>query len=69
MPLWVQQGSFVVTVAGTRVRVETGGLFGIGCGSGFWPGFVAHAVELDRPFISETGYRSFISIHADPAPG
>lgn len=69
VPLWGQTGSFVVEAAGARVRVETDGLFGIGCVSGFWPGFAAHAVDLDRPFISETGYRSFLGIHAAPCPG
>ncbi len=31
-------------------------------------GFSAHALEWDKPFLSETGYRSFLGIHADPAP-
>ena len=42
------------------------GLFGIGAGFGFWLGFAAHAVDGDRPFISETGYRSFLGVHAEP---
>jgi hypothetical protein len=35
----------------------------------FWPGFAARAVDPDRPFLRETGYRSFLCIHADPKPG
>lgn len=38
-------------------------------GFSFWPGFGAHAVDYDRPFLSETGYRSFLGLHADPQPG
>ncbi|MDX0174517.1 hypothetical protein [Sinorhizobium meliloti] len=69
VPLWGQEGEFVTCVNGLRVRIEMDGMFGIGCGFGYWPGFAAHAVDHLRPFISETGYRSFLGIHADPAPG
>lgn len=69
VPIWGQKGSFIVSVSGTRVRIEMGGVFGIGASSAFWPGFAAHAVDFDRPFISETGYRSFLGIFAEPAPG
>jgi hypothetical protein len=34
-----------------------------------WPGFSAHAVEPDKPFFSETGFRSFIGVHAESSPG
>lgn len=69
VPLWGQKGSFVVTAAGARVRIEMDGVFGICATSGFWLGFSAHAVDFERPFISETGYRSFLGIHAEPVPG
>jgi hypothetical protein len=69
VPLWGQEGDFVVEVYGMRVRVEIDGMFGIGSSFGYWPGFAAHAVDHLRPFISETGYRSFLGIHADPTPG
>lgn len=69
VPLWGQKGSFIVTVSGARVRVEMEGIFGIGARVAYWPGFSAHAVDHDRPFISPTGYRSFLGIHADAAPG
>lgn len=49
----------------TRIVIE--GMFGLGFGN--WPGFEAHAVERDKPFFSETGYRSFLGIHADPCAG
>ena len=69
VPLWGQQGSFIVTVSGARVRIEMEGIFGIGGSFVYWLGFAAHAVDRDRPFISQTGYRSFLGIHADAVPG
>jgi hypothetical protein len=68
VPLWGQKASFIVTAAGARVRIEMDGLFGLFATTGFWPSFSAHAVDFDRPFISETGYRSFFGIHAEPVP-
>lgn len=67
--LWGQTGTFEIDAAGMAIRIEMEGLFGIGAGWGFWPGFAAHAVDTVRPFLSETGYRSFLGVHADPAPG
>lgn len=69
VPLWGQKGAFIATVGGMRVRVALDGVFGIGSWSGFWPGFAAHAVDWDKPFLSETGYRSFLGMYAPPAPG
>ena len=69
VPLWGQEGNFIITLDDMRVRIEMDGMFGIGAGFGFWPGFSAHAVEMDKPFISETGYRSFLGIHAEPVAG
>lgn len=67
VPLWGQKGSFIVTVSGARVRIEMEGIFGL-CGRfAYWLGFSAHAIDVDRPFISPTGYRSFLGIHAEPA--
>lgn len=68
VPLWGQDGEFVITVGEMRVRIALDGLFGIAGSVQFWPGFAAHAVDEDRPFISETGYRSFLGIHAAPVP-
>ena len=69
VPQWGQTGDFIVTVSGMAVQIELDGFFGIGATHCFWPGFAAYAVDYDRPFLSETGYRSFLGIHADPAPG
>ena len=69
VPLWGQTAVFEVAVAGAAVRIEMDGLFGIGGSSCFWLGFSAHAVDWQRPFISETGYRSFLGVCGDPVPG
>jgi len=66
VPVWGQTGEFIVTVNAMRVRIELNGMFGIGSGFSFWPGFSAHAVDYDLPFLSPTGYRSFLGLHAEP---
>jgi len=68
VPLWGQTGSFVIEVCGVRFRIEMEGLFGIGSHSP-WLGFSAHAVDLDRPFVSDTGYRSFLGAWMEPTQG
>lgn len=68
VPLWGQQGQFMIEVNGMRVRIEIDGLFGFASAVAFWPVFVARAVDDDQPFISETGYRSFFDIRAAPVP-
>ncbi|WP_322075525.1 klcB [Burkholderia cenocepacia] len=60
VPLWGQRGEFLLVVNGIRARVvcETG--FGM-----FHTHLAFHVVDLDRPFISPTGYKS----HYDTARG
>lgn len=62
VPLWGQSGSFIITIGSTRVRIEMDGIFGIGGSHMSWLGFAAHAVDFDKPFLSETGYRSFLGV-------
>jgi hypothetical protein len=69
VPLWGQTGEFTIDVDGMKIRIEQDGMFGLGTSVAFWPGFSAHAVDDDKPFLSETGYRSFLGIHADTVPG
>jgi len=69
VPLWGQTGTFVIERAGMRVRIEIQGLFGIGSGAMSWLGFSAHAVDFDKPFLSETGYRSFLGVGGALVPG
>src|SRR5207245_1861422 len=69
MPLWSQLGDFQITVSDMKVRIEQDGIFGVGASFGPWLGFAAHDVEPEKPFLSETGYRSFMGCHADMMPG
>jgi hypothetical protein len=69
VPLWGQSGSFEITLDAMRVRIEMDGIFGLASNVYHWLGFAAHAVEWDRPFLSETGYRSFIAIGSELEPG
>lgn len=69
VPLWGQSGAFVVAYDGMQVRIELDGLFGIAAASNPCVGFSAHAVDWAKPFLSETGYRSFLGASADLQPG
>ena len=69
VPLWGQAGSFIISVDGMQVRIQTDGLYDIGMSAMLYTGFSAHAVDRDQPFISQTGYRSFFGIQAEPMPG
>ena len=53
-----QQGEFDIEVRGIAVRISWEGVYGI-C----FPSFAAHVVHKDKPFISSTGYRSFLGSH------
>lgn len=61
VPLWGQRGQFLVADDDMRALVE----YEAGYGSPLNAHFQFRAVDLDRPFISETGYRS----HFDTARG
>jgi hypothetical protein len=69
VPLWGQAGKFTVTVDAIRVRIEMKGMFGIGSTFCLFPGFYARAIDLDRPFLSETGFRSFLGVAVELTPG
>jgi hypothetical protein len=69
VPLWGQSGDFVVEAAGTRARITMDGMFGLGSEYAQMPSFEAHVVDHDKPFISETGYRSFVGLQATLVPG
>lgn len=62
VPLWGQVGSFEIRHGKMRVRIEMEGLYGIGASYRSWLGFSAHAVERNKPFLSDTGYRSFLGV-------
>ena len=61
VPMWGQSGEFLMESGGVRCLVEVGD----GFGSLLDRHFAFHVVDLDRPFISETGYRS----HFETAQG
>jgi hypothetical protein len=63
VPLWGQSGSFEITYRRMRVGVRMDGIFGIGALAAPWLGFGVHAVEWDQPFLSETGFRSFLGLY------
>lgn len=65
-PLWGQSGEFMINVKGCDIRIAMNGIFGIGGAHCYWPGFSAHAVDKTKPFISETGYRSFLGVGMEP---
>lgn len=69
IPMWGQTGDYVIEVDGMKVRIEQDGIFATGSHAMFWLAFSVHAVDYDKPFLSETGYRSFIGIFAPPEPG
>lgn len=69
VPRWGQRGSFIIDVCAIRVRIDMDGIFGIGSRFMTWMNFSARAVDWDRPFLSETGYRSFMGLHAELVPG
>lgn len=69
VPLWGQGGSFEIRIGSMRVRVAIDGMFGIGSCYCRWPGFAVYAVERDKPFVSETGFRSFLGVYADLPSG
>lgn len=68
VPLWGQSGSFIIDRAGTRVRIEMDGLFGIAWHSS-WLGVAVHALDVDALFLNETGYRSFLGTGGALASG
>ncbi len=53
VPIWGQPGRFVVTAAGCRVIVKVDGILGNGLNH-----IECYALDFDRPFITQTGYRS-----------
>jgi hypothetical protein len=69
VPLWGQTGAFEITHGSMRVQIEMDGIFGVASNVFPWLGFAAHAVEWSTPFLSETGYRSFIGLRGGLQPG
>lgn len=68
IPLWGQAGDFVLDHHGMQVRIDLDGVFGIGATALPFPGFAAHVVDRDAPFLSDTGFRSFLGFHMPLTP-
>ena len=66
VPLWGQDGVFAVQAAGMALNVEMNGMFGIGATAMPYLGFSVCAVDRTKPFLSETGYRSFLGVSVEP---
>jgi hypothetical protein len=69
VPMWGQKGEFDIKVGEMPVHIKMDGMLGISRHCNIWPGFSAHAIDYDKPFLSETGFRSFIGVHANLVPG
>lgn len=69
VPLWGQSGAFEVEAADLRLAVEMEGMFGIGATAMPFLGFSVRCVDPAKPFLSETGYRSFLGCTVDPWEG
>lgn len=69
IPLWGQVGSFILDIDGMAARIRIDGMFGLGARYCPWMNFAAEAVDRAKPFISETGYRSFMGLQAALLPG
>lgn len=69
IPLWGQDGAFVMNAVGMDIRVEMDGVFGVGASSMPFLGFSVRCFDLAKPFLSETGFRSFLGCTAEPQLG
>lgn len=69
VPLWGQSGLFEIEVSGAHACVEMGGMFGIGATAMPYLGFSVRAAEASKPFLSSTGYRSFLGCTVEPEQG
>ncbi|WP_217358695.1 type II toxin-antitoxin system ParD family antitoxin [Thalassococcus sp. S3] len=69
VPLWGQEGTFEIDIAGVACRITFNGMFGIGATAMTYLAFDARAVDKAHPFISGTGYRSFLGATVPPQTG
>lgn len=69
VPLWGQSGEFEIEACGVPMRITTEGMIGLGSSFVRWPWFEAHAVEYARPFLLETGFKSFCPCLLPLTPG
>lgn len=69
IPFWGQRGAFVLELARIKALAQMEGMFGIGATAMPYLGFSVRAVDRSKPFLSSTGYRSFLGCSVSPEPG
>lgn len=73
VPIWGQSGVFDVSIktrgGSMEAQIEMGGVFGIGATAMPYLGFSVRAVDPAAPFLSSTGYRSFLGCSVPPETG
>lgn len=69
IPLWGQDGRFTLHVSGIPISVHMSGMFGVCATSMRYAGFGVQAVDFSRPFLSQTGFRSFMGASVSDEPG
>jgi len=68
-PLWGQDGRFTILLHDISIDVTMHGMFGIGASSVPYLGFEIRAVDKSKPFLSNTGYRSFLGCSVEAETG
>lgn len=69
IPMWGRDGCFVTVAKGMQIAVEMGGIFSIGATSMPYLGFSVRTTDPSKPFLSGTGYRSFLGVTVPPEIG
>jgi hypothetical protein len=58
-----------IYISGVACDITCNGMFGIGACDMPFLGFEVRAVDLSKPFVSSTGYRSFLGCSVSPEDG
>jgi len=66
IPLWGQDGEFTVSINGIEIIIKMNGMFGIGGRYMTYQSFGASVADTTKPFLSDTGYRSFLGCSVEP---
>lgn len=66
-PLWGQRGRFLLPAFNAAVAMD--GMFGLTTSWYPIPGFSVTAIDRGAPFLSDTGYRSFLGLNTEVPRG
>lgn len=69
IPRWGQDGRFTIELHDIAIDVKMHGMFGIAASSMPYLGFEIRAVDKSKPFLSNTGYRSFLGCSVESEVG